>query len=106
MKTAKAIKSKTAKITKPKPGRTAALVKVAAPKAKAKAKTRPAKAVKVSAAKPRATKPAPAAARVSFPRITAEQIASRAYFIWEQHGRPAGREREHWLLAEQQLKAA
>ena len=110
MKTAKAIKSKTAKITKPKPGRTAALVKVAAPmakvKVKTKAKTRPAKAVKASAPKPRATKPAPAVARVSFPRITAEQIASRAYFIWEQHGRPAGREREHWLMAEQQLKAA
>lgn len=104
MKTAKAIKSKTAKITKPKPGRTAARVKVAA--SKTKAKTRPAKAVKASAPKPRATKPAPAVTRVSFPRITAEQIASRAYFIWEQHGRPAGREREHWLLAEQQLKAA
>ncbi len=109
MKTARAIKSKTAKITKPKPSRTAALVKVAAPKAKAKAKvkakTRPAKAVKASAPKPRATKPAPAAARVSFPRITAEQIASRAYFIWEQHGRPSGREGEHWQMAEQQLRA-
>ena len=111
MKTARAIKSKTAKITKPKPSRTAALVKVAAPKAKAKAKAkvkakpRPAKAVKASAPKPRATKPAPAAARVSFPRITTEQIASRAYFIWEQHGRPSGREGEHWQMAEQQLRA-
>jgi hypothetical protein len=30
-------------------------------------------------------------------------IAARAYQIWEQNGRPAGREVEFWLQAEQSL---
>jgi len=59
-----------------------------------------AKAVKPAAAKSkRASQPLPA------PEITSEQIARRAYFIWEQQGKPAGKEAEHWLLAEQQIKA-
>lgn len=101
MKTTKAIKAKSTKATKPK----AKPVAVAsAPVVKTKAKTPPAKAVKV--VKASAPKPAPAAAPASAPRITAELIARHAYFIWEQQGRPAGKEREHWLLAEQQLHAA
>ncbi len=36
--------------------------------------------------------------------ITNELIAARAYTIWEQQGRPQGRERDNWLLAESQLK--
>ena len=35
-----------------------------------------------------------------------EQIALLAYHIWEQEGRPAGREQEHWLQAESQMKSA
>lgn len=34
-----------------------------------------------------------------------EEIAKRAYAIWEQEGRPKGREMEHWLRAEAELKA-
>jgi hypothetical protein len=34
---------------------------------------------------------------------TREQIAARAYAIWEQEGRPFGREIEHWLRAEREL---
>ena len=34
-----------------------------------------------------------------------EEIAFCAYLIWEKEGRPAGREREHWLQAETQLLA-
>jgi len=36
---------------------------------------------------------------------THEEIALRAYQIWEQEGRPPGRDHEHWKLAEQELMA-
>ena len=84
MKITNAIKTKTRKITTPKP----------------------------TASQPRtpATAPATAAARAVTPapatEITSEQIARRAYSIWEQQGRPAGKESEHWLQAEQQLKSS
>ncbi len=29
-----------------------------------------------------------------------EAIRQRAYEIWEEEGRPAGRQRQHWLAAE------
>ncbi|MGH7995838.1 MAG: DUF2934 domain-containing protein [Opitutaceae bacterium] len=32
-----------------------------------------------------------------------EEIAHRAYELWEQAGRPEGREQEHWHLAERDL---
>jgi hypothetical protein len=38
-------------------------------------------------------------------QITTESIASRAYALWEQAGRPLGRDVEYWLQAESQLKA-
>ena len=36
---------------------------------------------------------------------TPEQIAARAYAIWEGEGRPQGRDMEHWFQAEMLLKA-
>jgi hypothetical protein len=36
--------------------------------------------------------------------ITDEQIATRAYEIWLERGRPDGLDREHWLEAERQLR--
>jgi hypothetical protein len=36
---------------------------------------------------------------------TVDQIASCAYGIWEKEGRAHGRDREHWLQAEMQLKS-
>jgi hypothetical protein len=39
-------------------------------------------------------------------RPTHDEIARRAYAIFEQEGRPEGRELEHWLRAEAQLNAA
>jgi len=36
--------------------------------------------------------------------ITPETIASCAYTLWEQAGRPKGRDVEYWLQAEAQLK--
>jgi hypothetical protein len=36
--------------------------------------------------------------------ITTELIAARAFVIWEQQGRPHGRDVANWLLAESQLK--
>ena len=35
--------------------------------------------------------------------ISTASIAFRAYTLWEQAGRPHGRDLEHWLLAESQL---
>lgn len=32
-----------------------------------------------------------------------KEIALRAYYIWEREGRPAGREHEHWALAEAEI---
>ena len=49
-----------------------------------------------------APKAAPQATRRR--EITSDLIAARAYTIWEQQGRPQGRERDNWLLAESQLK--
>jgi hypothetical protein len=48
------------------------------------------------------------AAPVVTPRreITSECIAARAYSLWEQQGRPHGRDLELWLQAEKQLKAS
>jgi len=34
-----------------------------------------------------------------------ERIAERAYQIWEQQGRPHGRDLDHWLQAEQEAAA-
>jgi len=36
--------------------------------------------------------------------ISTDLIAQRAYIIWEQQGRPQGRDLANWLLAESQLK--
>jgi hypothetical protein len=35
---------------------------------------------------------------------TSEEIATCAYSIWEKEGHPEGREVEHWLAAEIQLR--
>ncbi len=36
----------------------------------------------------------------------AEEIAVRAYYLWEAAGRPEGRAIEHWLEAEARLRPA
>jgi len=75
-----------------------------------------AKAIKTmaSAAKPaKQTKPAakpaakPAVKPVAKPApraLTTEVISARAFTLWENAGRPTGRDTEFWLQAEQQLK--
>ena len=35
--------------------------------------------------------------------ISKQDIESRAYAIWERQGRPQGKDKEHWYLAERQL---
>ena len=37
-------------------------------------------------------------------KISYEDIAKRAFEIWEQEGKPEGCERKHWLLAEEELR--
>jgi len=34
---------------------------------------------------------------------THDEVAVRAYYIWEQEGKPQGRDKEIWRLAEQEL---
>jgi hypothetical protein len=36
--------------------------------------------------------------------LSHEEISKRARQIWEQRGRPAGQENEHWLQAERELR--
>jgi|GEM_PF-2813066 len=38
--------------------------------------------------------------------ISTEEIATRAYLLWEQRGRPHGRDVELWVEAESQLKSS
>jgi hypothetical protein len=37
-------------------------------------------------------------------RRAKEEIRARAHELWEQHGRPVGRDEEFWLQAEAELK--
>jgi hypothetical protein len=47
----------------------------------------------------------PARTEMSSPQeISNDMIAVRAFIIWEQQGRPHGRDVANWLLAESQLK--
>jgi hypothetical protein len=39
------------------------------------------------------------------PEPSNEEIAARAYDLWQAQGRPTGRERENWSEAERQLRA-
>jgi hypothetical protein len=36
--------------------------------------------------------------------VTHEEISKRAREIWEREGRPEGRDKEHWLQAEAELR--
>lgn len=38
-------------------------------------------------------------------QITYQQIAQRAYEIWEREGKPTDKEQEHWLRAEEELRS-
>jgi hypothetical protein len=37
-------------------------------------------------------------------RRSKEEIRARAHELWEQHGRPAGRDEEFWLQAESEFR--
>jgi hypothetical protein len=39
-------------------------------------------------------------------RRTKEEVRVRAYLLWEQHGRPFGRDEEFWLQAEKEIREA
>jgi hypothetical protein len=103
--TKKAISKPTNKTT----AKTASKTKATAMSTKASVApgVKPAKAVK----KPAPTDPTPkpsvktTAPAVALRReITTENIAACAYTLWDQSGRPHGRDMEFWLKAEQQLK--
>ncbi len=36
--------------------------------------------------------------------VSQDQIAARAYHIWQRAGCPAGKEQDHWLQAERELQ--
>lgn len=59
------------------------------------------KKAKRTAAKPQAVVPDPSGGLGP----TTQEIATRAYLIWEKRGKPIGRDREHWSQAEAELKA-
>ena len=101
MKTIKSKKSPAPK-SAAAPARPAVVAKTAAKKA-AKIIAAPKPTAKATA-KPVTTKATAAPAAASRQVITNQTIASRAYSLWEQRGRPQGQDQELWLLAEQQLK--
>lgn len=47
---------------------------------------------------------APAAKAAAAGALPAEQIAQRAYEIWQAKGKPAGQDQEHWFQAERELR--
>jgi hypothetical protein len=59
---------------------------------------------RISPLAPATRTPAAAPAGPKHTEITREVIAACAYTIWEQAGRPNGRDLEFWVQAEQQLK--
>ncbi len=77
---------------------------------KSAAKARPSKSTKavvsVPATRAKSTKPVKAVAQAAPARriITTDCIAARAHTLWDQAGRPQGRDVEYWLQAESQLK--
>ncbi len=64
--------------------------------------TPPASSATVTPLRPAGTTPPRGTAGV---KITPEQIARRAHEIWVKQGCRHGRDQEHWLEAESQLKA-
>lgn len=44
--------------------------------------------------------------RASGKGLSEQSVRERAYFIWEQQGKPYGRDREHWAMAERELFTA
>ena len=56
--------------------------------------------------KPKKKSAARAASASSVTEPTQEEISICAYLIWEQEGRPQGRDIEHWYQAETQLRQA
>lgn len=52
-------------------------------------------------APPSPTRNAPAPSRWNSPEA---QIRETAYYIWEKEGRPSGRELDHWLKAEREVR--
>jgi len=89
-------------------------------KVKAAASNKPAKKTpktKIIAAKPTKKSPVKPDAKARIPatkaanpaasaprEITTEIISARAFTLWDQAGRPLGRDLEYWLAAESQLK--
>lgn len=63
-----------------------------------------AKPVEAKPATPAAAPKAAAPAVVARREITSDNIASRAYLLWEQAGRPHGRDLEFWSQAEHQVQ--
>lgn len=97
MSEAKNIKSKTKKAT---PTKAVSTVKKAAPAGLvSEVKTAPSRNTSVVA-----KTVTPSASTMPSRVITTEVIAARAYTLWEQAGRPNGRDQEYWLQAENQLK--
>ena len=73
-------------------------------------KAKPSKSAKAAASVPakpaKSAKPVKTVAKTAPTRraITTDCIAARAHTLWEQAGRPQGRDVEYWLQAEAQLK--
>lgn len=94
MKTEKTMKMKTPTVTKAAPAQAANGLETSRNRKRT---------LKVATPEPPTAQPTRTETRS--PRdISSDMIAARAYIIWEQQGRPQGRDVANWLLAESQLK--
>jgi len=69
------------------------------------APARAAGAAAVAMPAPKGTSAAPTISVEFLPEPSYEEIATRAYTLWVNGGRPAGRDQENWIEAERQLRA-
>jgi DsbC/DsbD-like thiol-disulfide interchange protein len=100
MKTSKTTKAKNATPKAP----TSATKTAALDLPPAKKRTANVAAPVPAAAKPAAPVASVPARVVPHREVTPDQIAARAFVLWEQRGRPHGQDLETWLQAERQLK--
>lgn len=64
-------------------------------------------AASAGSAQPSPSRPAPRSStttRAASRTFTHEEISARARAIWEREGRPEGRDKDHWIQAERELR--
>ena len=59
---------------------------------------------RMSEPKPRRKRQSKSSKPVEITNLSEHELRDAAYFLWEQEGRPEGRDVDNWLAAEQQIR--